>query len=238
MPNWTMIELEADGIESLPIFTIDPKTGNKDFDYNKLVPMPEIANKTSSPVRTEAIMHYLLCEYPTKEEAIAKYIDYARHLPTFTGADEVYFDEKENAWFTIADCKSATREYLIEATKANIDNFMTDGMRTTNYDLGKAYIEMYELTGCWDWYDWACKNWGVKWNASETTVEPGLICFYAPWDYPEGVFRKLAKRFPEKQFKATIRFEDDGYETALVINFAKDDRCLSGLSWDEYSARV
>ena len=66
-----------------------------------------------------------------------------------------------------------------------------------------------ELYGAADWYDWANKNWGTKWNSSDTEImsddtdirSPGYrtvsIGFNTAWAPPLPVYDMLAVRFPD-----------------------------------------
>jgi len=77
------------------------------------------------------------------------------------------------------------------------------------------YLE--EKYGSSDWYSWCCKNWGVKWDASEVRLECPipthlLYRFESPWGPPDMWYEKLVKMFPKLEFKLTYRNEDDGYE--------------------------
>jgi hypothetical protein len=56
------------------------------------------------------------------------------------------------------------------------------------------------LYGAKDWYDWAVKNWGTKWDVTPYVVEvrePGVyrICFDTAWGPALSFFRELAEEW-------------------------------------------
>jgi len=79
--------------------------------------------------------------------------------------------------------------------------------------VGLGAEEIAELTrkyGTASWYDWACVNWGTKWNAYECTVHEAPkpnstggdaymidVEFDTAWSHPEYWLQALAKEFPD-----------------------------------------
>jgi len=75
----------------------------------------------------------------------------------------------------------------------------------------KYLIETY---GFINWYDWALTNWGVKWNANETSIldenDTTLVfCFDTAWSTPEDVYIALFKTYPNLLFVINCEFEGD-----------------------------
>ena len=70
----------------------------------------------------------------------------------------------------------------------------TSPTKMTNEELIKKY-------GYGNWYSWRCANWGVKWDASESTFyeEDGYIEieYETPWGPPVEFWKKFTKQFPE-----------------------------------------
>jgi hypothetical protein len=70
------------------------------------------------------------------------------------------------------------------------------------FDVRKNYL----LTnyGVTNWYDWACRNWGTKWNvndaAFETTNEGLRIIFETAWSPPCPAILAMSKMFPNLKF--------------------------------------
>lgn len=69
-----------------------------------------------------------------------------------------------------------------------------------NYDLQERY-------GADNWYTWCCKNWGTKWDCSDSDVAVDWgsgedieflhYTFDTPWGPPVGVYRFLKTKFPD-----------------------------------------
>lgn len=73
----------------------------------------------------------------------------------------------------------------------------------------------YAETGYWDWYEWANANWGVKWDASMSSVEiqPTRVKFkfQTPWGPPkEELFVTLSKEYPALRF--SLRYYEMGQQ--------------------------
>lgn len=48
--------------------------------------------------------------------------------------------------------------------------------------------------GASDWHEWRCKNWGVKWNASDAVWDGNTVAFYTAWSPPIPFFEALSER--------------------------------------------
>jgi hypothetical protein len=95
-----------------------------------------------------------------------------------------------------------------------------EGLRTY---LAKEYPEGVEEAkrqiGSLNWYDWACKNWGTKWNSYLFSSMPFLensstrleFQFCTAWSPPIFVIKKLIEMYPTLNFTIYGRdeFEDD-----------------------------
>ena len=75
-------------------------------------------------------------------------------------------------------------------------------MRALSRDLTEEERAEYDALGVTGgWYEWACENWGVKWNSHTASVdrysETGLaLVFDTAWGPPEPIFDLLHERFP------------------------------------------
>lgn len=79
-----------------------------------------------------------------------------------------------------------------------------------NEEEKKKLVEKY---GADNWYDWRCKNWGVKWDAQESGFwkdgDDWMISFSTPWGPPCEFMKKLSTQFPKITF--ILQFADEGY---------------------------
>jgi len=71
-----------------------------------------------------------------------------------------------------------------------------------------------------NWYDWCCKNWGVKWPASDVVLndisdQVVIWSFTTPWGPPTGVFNLLKKKFPKVQIYWSYKEEGMGLNGVL-----------------------
>lgn len=82
-------------------------------------------------------------------------------------------------------------------------------------DLGKKAFNNILQYGCKDWYEWNCKNWGTKWNSSDSSSYTdfngrGNISFQTAWSTPYPVIVELSKKYPTLSFIVKYADEDIG----------------------------
>jgi hypothetical protein len=81
-------------------------------------------------------------------------------------------------------------------------------------------VDGHTFDHCWS--DWNRNNWGTKWNAYDTHIEPieGDLCelrFDTAWSHPFPVVEALAKLFPEEQIKVWWADEDMGQNVGWYV---------------------
>lgn len=66
--------------------------------------------------------------------------------------------------------------------------------------------------GASDWYQWAERNWGVKWDVSHSSRDPeGIWRFDTPWTEPREFIEALAKLVPKGScITWFVDYEDGG----------------------------
>ncbi len=67
-------------------------------------------------------------------------------------------------------------------------------------DLGRKEEAMYP--GEENWYGWACKCWGTKWNAYNVDIsrDENMVAFQTAWNVPLPVLLAISKQFPLLKF--------------------------------------
>lgn len=74
-------------------------------------------------------------------------------------------------------------------------------------------------TGFVYWYDWACENWGTKWNAyhqPDNRDTDNIIHFQTAWSAPTELMGKLSAKFPLVEFVLQYADEDTGCNVGVV----------------------
>ena len=87
--------------------------------------------------------------------------------------------------------------------------------------LSIAYCKKY---GNDNWYDWACDNWGTKWDLAEDELqyseEPTELRyqFDTAWNPPYGIYEELVKRLP--RLNISWQYVEEGMD--LLGNLANE----------------
>lgn len=166
MPNWTTNTIRAEGPEAdMKTFLAHVRAEDEPFDFNTLIPMPELLRHTGSGNKT---------------------ID----------------GQRVSSW------------YVVDPARGH-------GPRDPNHPPNERLFTPEEEAALRDigysnWYDWACANWGTKWNACDATVEPlpgddraVEIRFNTAWSAPFQIIKALAARFPSISFEFSWSDEDE-----------------------------
>ena len=104
-------------------------------------------------------------------------------------------------------------------------------------DHQKKMAENKAKYGYGSWYDFACNNWGTKWDNNIVTINGGVIEFETAWDYPEGIYRKISETIPiivayadeAIGFNYGIKeYHEDGESD---IEIAGEDRAIANAIW-------
>jgi hypothetical protein len=160
---------------------IVPVDGSDQFDFNAVIPMPEILRGTEDGTRAEEGAALLLAAgsrgapYATLglyDHQIA-YIRGEAGLPRDASISDVAraFLEKHPDW----------REH------------------------GEKRLRAVVETGFVSWYSWSIDKWGTKWGAYSFAIdeeEPGRLAvkFDTAWSFPTPVFDALVEQYPTLTF--------------------------------------
>lgn len=191
MPNWVKCRLKMDGLNDAPLFTVDER-GEREFDFNKLIPMPEALNMDSGYIETMAIRAYLTFG---DNEMLVK----AEKTVLFIGHRGIPEDYKISMDDLTEYCESR--------------NMTTDAL----LEIGKQYCVNCLEHGSTTWYDWRISKWGTKWNAKDTEViSDDMIGFETAWSAPIPVIRKLSEKYPDRVVMLEWADEDMGFNVGQI----------------------
>lgn len=197
MPNWIMNQLVAYNLD-LPAKTALEQAFKSDRPFQAICPMPKILEDTQSPVP------YCL------EKMFGRAL---RPLSLLIDESKLYTSSvRKNGW------RQKILEIGVDEVMHRIDE--DKSIETDIADKAKLAITAIVETEYANWYDWRLDKWGVKWEASDVSVEdetsfqdeptenPDLIVdFYTPWGPPSGVLQELTEQYPEARFY--LRWSDE-----------------------------
>ena len=169
------------------------RTDAREFDFNKVIPMPEALNVESGS-RTDAALAYALSEGFKSEitaDQIEKYFE------------DGFFSSKEDV--VIRDLATAQR--LIDDKSETPENLLK---------LGQQIISNVDNHGAKTWYQWAIPNWGTKWNAYDVNVADAQVTFDTAWNSPIVVLDAWIAQF---KLSCTVKAFDEGHNFWFIRNY-------------------
>ena len=197
MPNWTSNRIEAPA-EVLKKYISKDEDGKDRFDFNLVIPRPEIYN---DPDLVSGGHEIIAIEwYKSNRGTVVPKID-------LSASKKQSFGQK---------IESAIRS-AFTPRKINFDEIEKYGDPDTLYEIGKKYVEAHDKYGYYDWYGWSYANWGTKWNACDSCVDwvdEGWVEFETAWNVPMPIIKKIMKDNPDCEIRIVWSDEDyDGTHT-------------------------
>lgn len=198
MPNWTYNTIHMEGIAELPLFA--EEVGVKNFDFNKIIPMPESLNIAAGSMEDECIIYYLTerCTVPISclpslwKDLLQRLLGGRRSLDSYLDA---------------LFCRTMEQAFRKES----------DAERDKMYQDGETYTTNYRRYGAKTWYEWCSKHWGTKWNACDTEIiSRDEISFNTAWAAPTPILEKLSKMYPDVKIEHRW-VDEDGDEGEVAV---------------------
>ncbi len=210
MPNYMKNKIMAgrrDIIDSLvEKYCFRNENGEIEFDFNRLIPMPDDLKIEFSSKSEHALSLYMTRICPD--------VDY-------------YGDKKDkvssSAW---EKTKNMIESHMIMChdlfdTKDEVADILRKykGQEEELLDLGKRQVENVKNHGALNWYEWAIENWGTKWNSSgfEVSSDGKAILFDTAWDPAVPIFVELTKQNPQYKFALLYSDEEIGAHTGYMM---------------------
>lgn len=172
--NRLTIKGERDQVRKLMDFV---RSEERDFDFNKIIPMPPSLDIEASTETDKGAYLYLVGADPA--------------TPPMEGVEKVSPQQMAQM-----EAKLGKQDYDACRVEAMLSRY-TPQQRQDLLELGKTAVENRMAYDAATWYDWCVEHWGVKWNAAESYAYGNHISFQTPWGTPEPVLHKLSELFPD-----------------------------------------
>lgn len=194
MPNWCDNILEVWGDEKSLQEFVDLGVSNEDkknkiWRMSNYHPIPEELINTSSPsAHSPWINEYQVNKITKEYQALFSQIDeLSKNMPSLSDGEDKKIQRKIDK----------LKEKLPEIPQL---------IKCNNWDPQdrKNLIEKYQ---CDNWYDWALKNWGTKWDTQAEVVDffpkSGnlILSFETAWSPPIEWLENVIKKFHNLKFK-------------------------------------
>lgn len=200
MANYVTNRVVMAGIKHLPLFDEEGE-----FDFNRVVPMPQsLSGIEEGSVTPDAILYALTDglrldpdEFSAEDKKILDLFDFGGVYGHFVSLCNRIACLKES----LSKGDEPSRKY-----------------REKLAELGPVYVDNLRRYGFPTWYGWSLNKWGTKWNASDTVkVSEDEIIFFTAWDAPTPVLLALSEKYPDSEIELAYCDEDPygamGYAT-------------------------
>lgn len=195
MPNWTYNTVRMENIGNENLYDAE---GN--FDFNKLIPMPEGLNTTISGGNVMDCVAYYLLKTNTKTKFWEQMYKY--HVDT-------YADLKRTDTKAELETKLLNRIHPETLMMYNDEMWDNSPSQHTPMEVGEYYLNLKKKCGYWNWYGWSNHYWGTKWNACNTYKDDNdYVNFDTAWCEPEPIWIALSKKFPDRLVTISAEYEE------------------------------
>ena len=194
MPNWVQNDIYLSGEENDIKRVLEfVKSDDSEFDFNKLVPMPNTLNIPSGGSDDQSIQ-FAISKMDKATQAKMKTVLIETQCSYYGN----YFKKIYGRIFTKRELEECAKEFERQRIETKVDPWDSTDYQGLNIktleDLGNMYIHNIILYGCDTWYDWSYKYWGTKWNSCDVYIDDktNLISFQTAWSVPGPILEAFA----------------------------------------------
>ena len=164
----------------------DDDEGKEYFDFNKIIPMPDILADIEESTEAEHGAALLLLQSEMAPYACGNLYD-----------------------FEIERIREATGLPSDTPIRKIARAYLNENPETAN--LGRRRLVAINETGYASWYPWSIESWGTKWNSYDNDFSKlNTVNFKTAWSMPEPIMKKLSELFPKVEFEWKWADEDKG----------------------------
>ena len=216
MPNYVMNKITFHNLSEQEIierFTSADENGERYFDFNRIIPMPETLDICSGGA-----------------QGVAKKTYYGKFDPSFTSMihpEDFFGTNPFTPYANIFKCLSSVTKDIVHNAYSEGRSFSKNEAEYILFELGSIYVSNAEKYGYETWYDWCINNWGTKWNAGDCSISDNTVIFETAWSAPDNIYRKLSESGCD--FSAEYADENIGFNTGI---YESDDGTLTYTEFD------
>lgn len=208
MPNWVKNKIIVGnskyGKELINKYvTLNEETGEVEFDFNKVIKMPE----------------ELQIEFSSKSDyALSLYLAYINPSVTYYGDNNKINEEEYKNIISKLKFKTIVSS-IDNLSEERINNLKEKYSEKEMLRLGKRQVENVLKYDALNWYEWSVKNWGTKWNAQAFEASPDnrTITFETAWNPALEVMVEISKQNPDVKFAFLYSDEAIGSHVGYML---------------------
>lgn len=184
--------------------SLNEEEGKLEFDFNKVIKMPE----------------ELQIEFSTKsDDALSLYLTKINPEVKYYGAPQEKVDKASYDKFVEEVSKTTTKTNFTlseDDIYRVLDKYKEESKLLA---LGERQVKNLLNYNALNWYDWSIKNWGTKWNASEFEVQDDFksLLFETAWDPAIEVMLEISRQNPDIRFAFLWSDEDIGAHLGYML---------------------
>lgn len=190
MPNWVTNHLYITGPkDQRDAFLKAIGTEENPVSFQKIKPMPECLNIVEGGDMQLAVWTALRQEHNVPIAAIEFCNIFSWRYNTASRDDIAGLEERLN--------KLKAGPVAHEDREVVYDGSTCPETPVEYARWGRVYISNHQKYGVFSWYNWACENWGTKWDACSGSLtreeDSDFICFDTAWSEPEGIADEMPR---------------------------------------------
>lgn len=232
MPNHVtnIIEIKAEPsrIKDILAAIQDDEKGIGSIDFNKLRPMPKsIEDVEVGDTTDRAINLYLTYINPMVDyfgpqidlTSVDSIVHFQKHTISGNEFAKIYNRFNEEVRFYRFNGALSPHE-----VKENVERILgVNGQNIKSLEdiiaYGESLYKNIQEHGNMNWYNWAVKHWGTKWNAYQFGgYEDGSnkITFMTAWSAPRPAMKTFSEKFPDVEFSHSWADDDLGHNVGMA----------------------
>lgn len=185
--------------------SLDEERERLEFDFNKVIKMPD-----DLKIEFSSKSDHALCLYLTK---VNPDVDYY-------GTNEEKMDRTSYGKLIKELSKKTLINHDFTLNEDDVYKVLDKYKEESKLlDLGERQIKNLENYDALNWYEWSIRNWGTKWNSSSFEVSEDFksLTFETAWDPSMEIMIEISKQNPDIKFAYLYSDEAIGSHVGYML---------------------